>query len=125
MIVDISGNKFEVTFWQRRGHQTLCLIEEMPETSEINIGKATCSDKDTWAPIVGKKIAFARALESFDKIERSIFWEAFLRTYNGEIQEYEKSKKKELNPFKGMFFTDSTGAQANAFREFLNNVRVK
>ena len=114
-----------MTFWQRRGQQTLCLIEEMPETSELNIGKATCSDKDTWAPIVGKKIAFARALEAFDKIERSIFWEAFLRTYNGEIQEYEKSKKKELNPFKGMFFTDSTGAQANAFREFLNNVRVK
>ena len=56
---------------------TTCMIERSP--AQVLIGTATCANGDTLRKATGRKIALARALQSFDRTTRSDVWAEYFK----------------------------------------------
>jgi len=69
---------------------TICTISEIDENkkgrdkyNKVNSGVALLSHKDRFNKYAGKKLAFARALTSFNKEDRTEFWRIYKEQNSG------------------------------------------
>ncbi len=69
---------------------TLCTISNVDESKEgadkynqVNNGRALLSHKDRYDKYAGKKLAFTRALSSFNKEDRTEFWRIYKEQNTG------------------------------------------
>ncbi len=69
---------------------TLCTISEVDESKEgakkynqVNNGRALLSHKDRYDKYAGKKLAFTRALTTFNKEDRTEFWRIYKEQNTG------------------------------------------
>lgn len=83
-------DEYKVTFRHRQYHPSVwchgvteCFMYKNTTDKRVGWGIAICSRQDNFNKSIGRKIALARALKSFDKETRTRFWSKYHEVQGG------------------------------------------
>jgi hypothetical protein len=84
MFVKVNEKEYRISFaHDSKERKSFCNIDEIKgegesrEFNTVSIGTAICGPKDNFNRIVGRKVAFTRAVSIFTKEEREAFWNIY------------------------------------------------